>query len=775
MFLNLLMNFIFDKVDGGLRFAFSPPYTLFYILFSALIFSGFQTVIALDLDVWDPRDDVYQGATMLEIPSEGEGTHGPHILSSEDRYDWFLFTLSEGCSYQFYSPGESFLVGELFYPDGVTLVFNNDAVDLERNLNLLYTPGADGKFLLRVRTLGEENAPYTLHYRMVSEAPVPVVDEWDSIDDTFTGAVILPAPDVSEQTHGPHSLSLSDLYDWFQIVLPAGEPVEFRSVGDSDTVGVLFHTNGSAIAAQDDDSGTGYNFHLMYTPDRQGAYFLRVSLHDPGSTGAYTLQYRSLPETSSWMDEWDPNDDNIYGASALDAPTLDERIHGPHNLSPTDEADWFQVVLEAGILYEFTSSGDADPLCEFFYSETLEPSVSDDDSGEDLNFRIVFTPDRSGLYYLRIREETGEGGAYSLHYRSGAEPSVELERIKWIPFNSTQEFTAIPGGFIQAPGGEIMIAELMEQEEGLNEGRAAVITVGPGQLELLQFPTLYVGEQAALIRVSARSTGAGASIALAALDGSMDGSIATNLNADSALYQGRFQQMSMIYDPPGITITPVFQVFNQNGTQSLSVYLDNLEVYLIPKEGRVPAEKLTSYTTATPVAQTDLIPLRVFSFDSGDEFTVMPGGYINAPGGLVETGAIPASSNSMSDGWGAWITAGPGEVELLQFPRIEAGEGSILLRVSIHSTGPGAAVALAALDGSMDGSIGTNIPADSGIFQENYQRLTLLYDPPGSSVFPILQLANQMGTDEVTVYVDNLEVYLLPNTGSVPAELLSGY
>ena len=73
-------------------------------------------------------------------------------------------------------------------------------------------------------------------------------------------------------------------------------------------------------------------------------------------------------------------------------------------------------------------------------------------------------------------------------------------------------------------------------------------------------------------------------------------------------------------------------------------------------------------------------------------------------------GALPDGPEDMTDGFGVRIIAEPGEVELLQFPPLPLGEDMAALRVTVRADQPGAAVAFVGLDGSMDGSIATNIP-----------------------------------------------------------------
>ncbi|MFH1740451.1 MAG: protease inhibitor I42 family protein [bacterium] len=166
-------------------------------------------------------------------------------------------------------------------------------------------------------------------------------------------------------------------------------------------------------------------------------------------------------------------------------------------------------------------------------------------------------------------------------------------------------------------------------------------------------------------------------------------------------------------------------------------------------------------------------PEWTYQLDSAQEFAEFPGGFGNALPGAVFVGGIPVGEG-FTDGQGAQIITAPGQVELLVFPTLDVGEDMVLIRVSVQSTGGGAAVALAALDGSMDGSIATNIPANSAVFLDEYDRMVLVYDPPGTTIMPVVQVANQPGQQDVSVYLDNLEIYLLPRDVSIPSNLLYG-
>ena len=170
----------------------------------------------------------------------------------------------------------------------------------------------------------------------------------------------------------------------------------------------------------------------------------------------------------------------------------------------------------------------------------------------------------------------------------------------------------------------------------------------------------------------------------------------------------------------------------------------------------------------------DLKLIRVLPFESADEFQEFPGGFVGAAAGTVMIGEIPFDENGLSDGQGVTITTPPGAVELLVFPTFDAGQNILVIRASVQSTGDRAAIGLAALDGSFDGSLGTNIPADSGIYKDGYQRMVLLYNPPGTTVTPVFQVANLHGENDVSVYLDNLEVFLIPEGVQIPSDLFFG-
>jgi hypothetical protein len=166
---------------------------------------------------------------------------------------------------------------------------------------------------------------------------------------------------------------------------------------------------------------------------------------------------------------------------------------------------------------------------------------------------------------------------------------LPLPEVSWyFPLEVETEIERISGGLMEPPypGGDVYFGEIPSGEDGLG----AMFILAPGQVELFKFPTLELGPYPVFVRASVFASAGGASIGLAALDGQLDGSIATNIPADSSIYKDRYHWIYLLYKAPGNSIVPIFQVSNLNANQPIVIYLDTLEVYVLDGEKGVPCE-----------------------------------------------------------------------------------------------------------------------------------------------------------------------------------------
>ncbi len=383
-------------------------YTLFYHTGEGLIPEG---------DAWDMADDIFEGATFLSALSKVPAQHGPHTLSEIDRYDWFLFSLTGGATYQFESTGGENVIGDIYDADGITHLAPVDQFPTDTDFSLIFTPNQTGKYYLRVRHYYFQAADYTLVYSMLSDPPVPILDNWDSADDASTGATNLGEPSETIQTHGAHTLSLNDYSDWFRLSMQSGETYEFWSTGNSDTFAELYGADATDALVLRDDGGSGFNFRISFEAESTGIYYLRVRLFDIGSNGQYVLNYRHDVPASPDGDNWDPVDNTAAGATNLGAPSSTEATHGPHSLSSGDTEDWFVLQLKSGITYDLYSTGTSDTIGALFLEDGTSLVTEQDDGGEGRNFRILFTPQADRTYLLRVRSFGAESASYMLRYR----------------------------------------------------------------------------------------------------------------------------------------------------------------------------------------------------------------------------------------------------------------------------------------------------------------------------------------------------------------------
>lgn len=273
-------------------------------------------------DEWDPADNVPSGGTVI-TPTTTVRTHGPHGLNNaNDCYDFFKVSLTAGKKYQFETTGSTDTYGELFNSTSTNMsarvAYNDDiSYPSDKNFRFTYTPTKTGTYYLRVRLWNQttltDTYSYTLKYQMLA------TDAWDPSDDVATGATLL-TPTTTAQTHGPHSLSSADLYDFFKISMTAGKSYIFETTGSGDTVGELFSstsTNSSYRVAYDDDGGTNRNFKIAYTPTTSQTYYLRVRAYTVGNALDYSLKYRMVDSAAST-----PLDLTFYKPSAWSSPVV---------------------------------------------------------------------------------------------------------------------------------------------------------------------------------------------------------------------------------------------------------------------------------------------------------------------------------------------------------------------------------------------------------------------------------------------------------------------
>lgn len=187
---------------------------------------------------------------------------------------------------------------------------------------------------------------------------------------------------------------------------------------------------------------------------------------------------------------------------------------------------------------------------------------------------------------------------------------------------------------------------------------------------------------------------------------------------------------------------------------------------------------LTQTPTATPVDGQGPVLLFASRFDANfiqkegwDPMLPFSGTFELA---LHAIGDIPTDSafQGATDGRGLHIIVEPGQaVTLMATEAVNTFNLPVLLRVTVRADSDGAQVALAGMDAVGAGSVASFIPINSSSFLNQYRRLQFLYNADSDDILPIIQVVHRSG-GSVNVYLDNFEVYAIPDGTMVSAEFL---
>lgn len=724
-------------------------------------------------DEWDPEDNIFENATALAITTE-EQTHGPHTLSPSDIHDWFLLTLESGNTYTLFSSGGDGLVADLFFDDGVTRVIDEDVVGEEPDFMIEYTPNDSGKYYLRVGQRSREDATYTVHYVQSGSLPEPVLDAFDPQDDTPAGASALSAPEPFEQILSQRTLSLGDLVDWYTVQVEAGVTYEFWSTGLSDTVAALFAEDSSTELLQDDDNGSERNFSLTYTPEASTTLFLSVRSFNAGAEAAYRLHYRTLSDSSSVVDVWEP-DNTLETANSLGATPTFEQVHGPHVLSSADGndlEDWYIVFLLEGETYEFFSDGSGDLIAELYTGDGTAQITTDDDGGEGTNFLITITAPRTDFYAIRVREVTQSESVYDLHYRGFSETlPPTLEAAQTWSLNTLDGVEIIPGGFEALPAGDVIAGEVQEDVFSDGDGLGLSLIVDEGEVATILLPETPI-TGTALIRALIRRSSPEADVVLAGITSDTNPALATQLPNQNAIVSDGYRWHTFVQTANGSPVSPLLQAA-ATGTETVQVDIETVEIYsLDDSTSIVPASLFLSSQFSPAFAPNTTRPLFSLGLGSPADYVEIPGGFESLAPAAVSVSTIPDETDQSDDDTGIIFVAAPDQVTLLQFSTfIDVNQTSVLARARVRMDGDDGTVTLASFDSTLSG-IATASTNGTLAPDGEYIWLPLHVVRGADQAILVLQVSNLGGSDTVTVYIDTIEVFTLPGEGFIPVHYL---
>ena len=361
------------------------------------------------LSVKDFSDDFGAGTTTAgTVDVDGSATG--EIEFTEDR-DWFAVELDRGTTYWIDLEGSETGGGTLddpllrgVYDSSGTLIdgTRNDDGGQGYNSRLRFTAPEDGTYYVAARGLVDGVGTYTLSVTEISN---------DFAASTATGGRV----EVDSSATG--TIGYVGDRDWFAVTLQAGNTYRIDLEGSQSGGGTLddpylhgvYDESGTFIdGTSDDGSGPGHNSRVVFTPDRDGTYYVSAGAWQT-HVGTYKL---SVTQVADQLVAWRAT----TGAVDVGSPATSR-------IDFAGDRDWFAVDLDAGQAYRIDLKGSwtrdgtlYDPYLRGVYDEDGDRigGTRNDDGGRGRNSRVEFTPEEDGIYYVSAGAWRAYEGTYTL-------------------------------------------------------------------------------------------------------------------------------------------------------------------------------------------------------------------------------------------------------------------------------------------------------------------------------------------------------------------------
>lgn len=156
--------------------------------------------------------------------------------------------------------------------------------------------------------------------------------------------------------------------------------------------------------------------------------------------------------------------------------------------------------------------------------------------------------------------------------------------------------------------------------DGATDGQGVIIRADPGEGVMILCARID-DTQSALIRCSVRADQPHALVTIASVGSVPDRFIATNYPDNEAYFTNQYMRLQTFCVPPSAGFQPVIQVVNSSPTETLTVYLDNFDVYFIDPNKYYSGNFLDGDESDPPA---DQISMSVVSAAMGMEWNLKP-------------------------------------------------------------------------------------------------------------------------------------------------------
>ena len=366
------------------------------------------------------------------------------LASNVDDIDWFKVVLEAGETYRIDLEGRQTDAGTLsdpylygIYDSDSNLIADttdNDGGD-RRNSRVTFTAPADGTYYVAAGATGRRGGSYTL----------TVTDVDDYVAGVAGTGIEARSGEVAVGGSVRGEIGFSGDQDWFKVALKAGGTYRIDLEGSRGGFGTLsdpylrgiHDAKGNLLyGTTNDDGGSGRNSRLTFTASKAGDYYISAGA-DRNKEGTYKLSVTEVVSTVT-----DDFADAIWTTGTV---TVGGSATGEIQFS--GDQDWFKVDLEADKTYQILLEGAPtdngtlpDPVLVGLYTaygsgirgtlvndtypgpsftvDLLDGTLTYDDD-DALNSLLVYTPRRSGTYFVSAGGNRDLKGTYKLSVTEG--------------------------------------------------------------------------------------------------------------------------------------------------------------------------------------------------------------------------------------------------------------------------------------------------------------------------------------------------------------------
>ena len=328
--------------------------------------------------------------------------------------DWFAVALEAGKTYRFDLKGSRTNDGTLADPylrgiydaDGEWIAnTKNNNGGTSWNSRVYFSPNEEATYYVAAGSNRNRVGTYTLSVTEFAD------DYAAEPDPDTTGTVAVEGSAMG-------NIDFPGDQDWFAVTLEAGATYRFDLKGIATGGGTLFDpylrgiydANGERIAnTTDDNGGWLIDSRVYFTPNEEATYYVAAGA-DGDCVGTYTLSVTERPA-----------DDYAADPATTGTVAVGGSVEG--NIEPPGDKDWFAVELEADTTYQFDLKGAwtddgtlYDPYLRGVHNAGGEriDNTTDNDSGQNLNSRVYFTPNEEATYYVAAGADDAWHGTYTL-------------------------------------------------------------------------------------------------------------------------------------------------------------------------------------------------------------------------------------------------------------------------------------------------------------------------------------------------------------------------